>query len=108
MLCNPEDAVCDYISRCKVQDKVSDKLIRYQEYTIKPRTTSEGYKGMASTNQKEPFAGGFNCNERMHLRTVQVRTYCSGRNALSGKLAICGDILSYVAVGARSVGSSSI
>ena len=51
-----EDAVCDYVSRLgKVNEKVKDKLILIPRiYTNKPRTTGEGYKGIA-ISQFEPI-----------------------------------------------------
>ena len=53
-----EDALLDYISRlAKVNEKVKDKLVIIPRiYTNKPRTTGEGYKGIASqpNPEKEP------------------------------------------------------
>jgi 3-deoxy-7-phosphoheptulonate synthase len=104
-----EDAVCDYISRlAKVQDKVSDKLILIPRiYTNKPRTTGEGYKGMAHQPdpEKEPdLQEGLIAMRRMHLRAIAE----SGLTAADEMLypenwPFVEDILSYVAVGARSV-----
>ena len=44
-----EESVCDYIRRLKpIQDDVKDKLILIPRiYTNKPRTTGDGYKGIA-------------------------------------------------------------
>ena len=44
-----EDSVCDYVGRlAKVQDQVGDRLLLIPRiYTNKPRTTGEGYKGLA-------------------------------------------------------------
>ena len=49
-----EDAVCDYISRLsRIQEKVADRLVIVPRiYTNKPRTTGEGYKGIA--HQPDP------------------------------------------------------
>jgi len=49
-----EDSVCEYIENLAgVQEKVKDKiLIIPRIYTNKPRTTGEGYKGMA--HQPDP------------------------------------------------------
>lgn len=46
-----EDSVCDYVSRLtSIQEDVKDKLIIIPRvYTNKPRTTGEGYKGIASS-----------------------------------------------------------
>ena len=50
-----EDSVCDYISRLiKVQEDVKDRVIIIPRiYTNKPRTTGEGYKGIASQPDPE-------------------------------------------------------
>jgi len=104
-----EDAVCDYISRlAKVQEKVKDKLILIPRiYTNKPRTTGEGYKGIVHQPdpEKEPdLAEGLIAMRKMHLRAIAE----SGLTAADEMLypenwPYVEDILSYVAVGARSV-----
>jgi len=104
-----EDAVCDYISRlAKVQEKVKDKLILIPRiYTNKPRTTGEGYKGIVHQPdpEKEPdLQEGLIAMRKMHLRAISE----SGLTAADEMLypenwPYVEDILSYVAVGARSV-----
>ncbi len=104
-----EDAVCDYISRlAKVQEKVADKLIIIPRiYTNKPRTTGEGYKGIVHQPdpEKEPdLLEGLIAMRKMHLRAIAE----SGLTAADEMLypenwPYLSDILSYVAVGARSV-----
>lgn len=104
-----EDAVCDYISRlAAVQEKVKDKLIIIPRiYTNKPRTTGEGYKGIVHQPdpEKEPdLAEGLIAMRKMHLRAIAE----SGLTAADEMLypenwPYVEDILSYVAVGARSV-----
>lgn len=104
-----EDAVCDYISRlAKVQEKVIDKLILIPRiYTNKPRTTGEGYKGMIHQPdpEKEPdIQEGLIAMRKMHLRAIAE----SGLTVADEMLypenwPYVEDILSYVAVGARSV-----
>ena len=104
-----EDAVCDYISRlAKVQEKVEDKLILVPRiYTNKPRTTGEGYKGIVHQPdpEKEPdLQEGLIAMRKMHLRAISE----SGLTAADEMLypenwPYVEDILSYVAVGARSV-----
>lgn len=104
-----EDAVCDYVSRlARVQEQVKDKLILIPRvYTNKPRTTGEGYKGMVHQPdpEKEPdLVGGMIAMRKMHIRAIKE----SGLTAADEMLypdnwRYVHDILSYVAIGARSV-----
>ncbi len=104
-----EDSVCDYINRlAKVNDKVKDKLILIPRiYTNKPRTTGEGYKGIVHQPdpEKQPdFLTGLIAMRKMHIRAVAE----SGLTAADEMLypenwRYISDILSYVAIGARSV-----
>ncbi len=104
-----EDAVCDYIARlAKVQDAVKDKiLIVPRIYTNKPRTTGIGYKGMAHqpNPQEEPnIVEGIKAIRRMHLRALEESHLPAADEMLyPGNYPYLGDVLSYVAVGARSV-----
>ena len=54
-----EDSVCDYVSRLtKIQEDVKDQVILVPRiYTNKPRTTGEGYKGIASQPDPEKAPG---------------------------------------------------
>ncbi len=104
-----EDAVCDYVNRlAKVQEKVSDKLILVPRiYTNKPRTTGEGYKGMVHQPdpEKEPdlFAGVL-AIRKMHIRAIKESGLTSADEMLyPDNWRYLSDILSYVAIGARSV-----
>ena len=104
-----EDAVCEYVSRLgKLNDKVSDRLILIPRiYTNKPRTTGEGYKGI--TSQPDPegktdFHAGLIAMRHMQIRAIEE----SGLTAADEMLypenwGYVADILSYVAIGARSV-----
>lgn len=104
-----EDAVCDYISRLTiVSEKVRDKLILIPRiYTNKPRTTGEGYKGIVSQpdpEKKPDFTAGLIAMRKMHIRAIAE----SGLTAAVEMLypenwGYVSDILSYVAIGARSV-----
>ena len=67
-----EDSVCEYIGKlAKVQEKVKDSIIIIPRiYTNKPRTTGEGYKGMAS--QPDPskdtdMVAGLRAIRKLHL-----------------------------------------
>lgn len=104
-----EDSVCEYISRLgKLNEKVKDKLILIPRiYTNKPRTTGEGYKGIVSQPdpEKNPdFLQGLIAMRKMHIRAMEE----SGLTAADEMLypenwPYVSDILSYVAIGARSV-----
>ncbi|HYA88090.1 MAG TPA: 3-deoxy-7-phosphoheptulonate synthase [Nitrospirota bacterium] len=104
-----EDAVCDYIARlAKVQDEVKDKLILIPRiYTNKPRTTGIGYKGMAHQPnlQKEPnIVEGIKAIRKMHIRALKESHLPAADEMLyPNNYAYLEDVLSYVAVGARSV-----
>ena len=104
-----EDSVCDYVSRlAKVNEKVSDKLILIPRiYTHKPRTTGEGYKGMIhqpDPQQKSDFLAGLIAIRKMHIRAFEETGLSSADEMLYPEnWGYLSDILSYVAVGARSV-----
>lgn len=104
-----EDSVCDYVNRlAKINDKVSDKLILIPRiYTNKPRTTGEGYKGMVhqpDPEQKPDFLAGLIAIRRMHIRALQETGLSAADEMLYPEnWQYLSDILSYVAVGARSV-----
>ncbi len=104
-----EDAVCDYISRLRrVQDKIADKvLIIPRVYTNKPRTTGEGYKGMVhqpDPEKKPDMLTGILAIRRMHMRVVEETGFtCADEMLYPENYRYLSDILSYVAVGARSV-----
>ena len=104
-----EDAVIDYIGRLReVQEKVKDKiLIVPRIYTNKPRTTGAGYKGML--HQPNPLAGadmlkGLISIRKLHLRALSETGFsCADEMLYPENHKFLSDLLSYVAVGARSV-----
>lgn len=104
-----EDSVLDYVSRlAKVQEKVEDKLIIIPRiYTNKPRTTGEGYKGIVhqpDPNKKPNLNEGLKAVRRMHLRSFKETGLSSADEMLYPEnTPYVEDILSYVAIGARSV-----
>lgn len=104
-----EDSVCEYITRlAKMQEKVEDKiLIVPRIYTNKPRTTGEGYKGIVHQPdpEKEPdFMEGLIAMRKMHLRAISETGLFSADEMLYPEnWPYISDVLSYVAVGARSV-----
>lgn len=104
-----EDSVCDYINRlAKVNEKVSDRLILIPRiYTNKPRTTGEGYKGIVhqpDPEKKPDFLQGLIAMRKMHLRAMAESELTAADEMLYPEnWGYLSDILSYVAVGARSV-----
>ncbi|WP_244833445.1 3-deoxy-7-phosphoheptulonate synthase [Clostridium sp. BJN0001] len=104
-----EDSVCDYVSRlAKVNEKVKDKLfIVPRIYTNKPRTTGEGYKGMLHQPDPEKapnMVEGLHSIRRMFIHAIQESHLTPADEMLYPCNHIyCDDLLTYVAVGARSV-----
>ncbi|MBO5259666.1 MAG: 3-deoxy-7-phosphoheptulonate synthase [Agathobacter sp.] len=104
-----EDSVCDYISRLvKVQEDVKDRVIIIPRiYTNKPRTTGEGYKGIASQPDPEKapdMLEGLIAMRKMHIRAIsESGLTCADEMLYPENWGYVEDLLSYVAIGARSV-----
>ena len=104
-----EDAVIDYISRLRpVQEKVADKIfIVPRIYTNKPRTTGKGYKGLLhqpDPNMSEDMLKGIIAVRETHIRAVKETGFtCADEMLYPENHRYLSDLLSYVAVGARSV-----
>lgn len=104
-----EEAVCDYVGRLtKVQDKVGDRLILIPRiYTNKPRTTGEGYKGMLhqpDPEKKPDLLAGLIAIRKLHIRAIEETGLTAADEMLYPEnWRYFSDILSYVAIGARSV-----
>lgn len=104
-----EDSVCEYVNRlAKLNDKVKDKLILIPRiYTNKPRTTGDGYKGIVhqpNPEEKEDFLAGLIAMRKMHIRAMQETGLTAADEMLyPDNWGYVSDILSYVAIGARSV-----
>lgn len=104
-----EDAVCEYVSRlAKVNEKVNDKLILIPRvYTNKPRTTGDGYKGIV--HQPDPEKGTDFLKGIIAMRKMQLRVMSESELTAADEMlypenwGYVSDILSYVAIGARSV-----
>ena len=104
-----EDAVIEYISRLRgLQEKVADKIVIVPRiYTNKPRTTGAGYKGML--HQPNPQAHsdmlrGLIAIRKMHMRAINETGFsCADEMLYPENHKFLSDLLSYVAVGARSV-----
>lgn len=104
-----ETAVLDYVSRLtKVADKVKDKIIVIPRiYTNKPRTTGKGYKGMLHQPDPEKAPDlfeGVKAIRKMHIDSIKETGLTAADEMLySENWPYLEDILSYVAIGARSV-----
>lgn len=104
-----EDAVLEYISRLReVQEKVKDKiLIIPRIYTNKPRTTGDGYKGMLhqpDPNGSPDMLKGLIAIRKLHLKALEQTGFsCADEMLYPENHHYLSDVLSYVAVGARSV-----
>ncbi|MBQ4282524.1 MAG: 3-deoxy-7-phosphoheptulonate synthase [Lachnospira sp.] len=104
-----EDAVLDYTLRLKkVQEKIKDKVIVIPRvYTNKPRTTGTGYKGMLhqpDPEKKPDLLAGLIAIRKMHIRVMQEAELMPADEMLYPEnYWFLSDVLSYVAVGARSV-----
>ncbi|MBP3297252.1 MAG: 3-deoxy-7-phosphoheptulonate synthase, partial [Lachnospiraceae bacterium] len=104
-----EEAVCDYANRlAKVNEKVKDRLILIPRvYTNKPRTNGDGYKGIVAQpdpEQAPDFLQGLIAMRQMQLR-VMSETHLTAADEMlyPENWHYVSDILSYVAIGARSV-----
>ncbi len=104
-----EDSVLDYVSRLTgLQEKVKDKIVIVPRiYTNKPRTTGQGYKGMVhqpDPSQKPDMLEGIIAVRRLHTRAVsETGLTCADEMLYPENHRYLSDLLSYVAVGARSV-----
>lgn len=104
-----EDAVCEYVNRlARANEKVSDRLMIIPRiYTNKPRTTGEGYKGML--HQPDPdkapdLLAGIIAIRKMHIRAIEETGLTAADEMLYPEnRSYLDDILSYEAIGARSV-----
>ena len=104
-----ETSVMDYIGRlAEKKKKVKDKIIIIPRiYTNKPRTTGEGYKGMATQpdpTKKPDLLEGLIAIRRLHTRAIEETGFvCADEMLYPENYRYLSDLLSYVAVGARSV-----
>jgi len=103
------EPVLEYISRLRrLEEQVSDKIIIIPRiYTNKPRTTGHGYKGML--HQPDPDAKpdmykGIVAIRELHLAALRDYDFsCADEMLYPENYRYLSDLLSYVAVGARSV-----
>ena len=103
------EPVLEYISRLrKIEEQVKDKIIIIPRiYTNKPRTTGQGYKGML--HQPDPEAKpdmykGIVAIRDLHLAALRDYDFsCADEMLYPENYRYLSDLLSYVAIGARSV-----
>ena len=104
-----EDSVLEYMTRlAKLNESVKDKLVIIPRvYTNKPRTRGTGYKGLLHNPDPEAPADlleGVKAIRHMHLRVIQETGFFTADEMLyPSNFQYLVDLLSYVAVGARSV-----
>ena len=104
-----EEAVLDYMNRlANVYEKIREKIfIIPRVYTNKPRTTGLGYKGMLhqpDPEGREDMLAGIIAIREMHARVVRETGFtCAEEMLYPENHSYLSDLLSYVAVGARSV-----
>ena len=104
-----EDAVIEYISRLRgLQEKVKDKIVIVPRiYTNKPRTTGAGYKGMLhqpNPQGQSDMLKGLISIRKLHMRAINESGFsCADEMLYPEHHRFVDDLLSYVAVGARSV-----
>ncbi len=103
------EPVLEYISKLRrIEDQVKDKIIIIPRiYTNKPRTTGQGYKGML--HQPDPEAKpdmykGIVAIRELHLAALRDFDFsCADEMLYPANYRYLSDLLSYVAIGARSV-----
>ena len=103
------EPVLEYISRLRrIEEQVSDKIVIIPRiYTNKPRTTGQGYKGML--HQPDPDAKpdmykGIVAIRELHLAALRDYDFsCADEMLYPENYRYLSDLLSYVAIGARSV-----
>ena len=104
-----KEPVLEYMSRLrKLYEQVADKMIIIPRiYTNKPRTTGKGYKGML--HQPDPEAKpdmykGIVAIRDLHLSALRDYDFsCADEMLYPENYRYLSDLLSYVAIGARSV-----
>ena len=104
-----EEAVLEYARRlADLQKKVADKIfIVMRVYTAKPRTNGDGYKGMIhqpNTSEAPSLINGLQAVRQLHYRVITETGLTTADEMLyPSNLVLVDDLVSYHAVGARSV-----
>ena len=104
-----EEAVLEYARRLsELQKKVADKIfIVMRVYTAKPRTNGDGYKGLVhqpDTSKAPSLINGLQAVRQLHYRVITETGLTTADEMLyPSNLVLVDDLVSYHAVGARSV-----
>ncbi|MFH0422815.1 3-deoxy-7-phosphoheptulonate synthase [Streptococcus sp. A11] len=104
-----EEAVLEYARRLsKLQDEVKDKIFMVMRvYTAKPRTNGEGYKGLVhqpDTSKLPDLINGIAAVRNLHYRVITETGLTTADEMLySANFPLVEDLVSYHAIGARSV-----
>ncbi len=100
--------VLDYVERLgKLNEKVKDRLVLVPRiYTNKPRTKGVGYKGMFSQpdpSKSEDILKGIHAIRELNIKAIEVSGLSAADEMLyPANIHYVEDLLSYIAVGARS------
>ncbi len=103
------EPVMEYLSRLRrLEDQVSDKILMIPRiYTNKPRTTGQGYKGMLHQpvpDAKPDLYKGIVAVRELYMAALRDYDFtCADEMLYPENYRYMSDLLSYVAVGARSV-----
>ena len=104
-----EEAVIEYARRLsKLQEEVKDKIFMVMRvYTAKPRTNGEGYKGLVhqpDTSKLPDLINGIAAVRNLHYRVITETGLTTADEILySANFPLVEDLVSYHAIGARSV-----
>ncbi len=104
-----EEAVLDYAHRlAKLQEEVKDRVfIVMRVYTAKPRTNGDGYKGLMhqpDTSEAPSLINGIKAVRNLHYRVITETGLTTADEMLYPEnLTLVDDLVSYIAIGARSV-----
>lgn len=104
-----EDAVSDYMNRlAKLNEKIKDKIFVVPRiYTHKPRSFTNDYKGILHTpdpNKENNIYEGLISMRKLHLRIIkETGMFGADEMLYPSTIAYIDDLISYIAIGARSV-----
>ena len=104
-----EDAVLDYAHRlAKLQEEVKDKVFMVMRvYTAKPRTNGDGYKGLVhqpDAEGKPNLINGIKAVRNLHyLLSLKLVSQLLMKCFTQKTFLLVDDLVSYIAIGARSV-----